>query len=428
LRIDNGTLAVNSDHLRIAIIFHRLGPYHWARLTAAAKIFDIVAIELSAESLEYSWDKIDKPSNFRRVTLFDSAVAGAGRGNAMTRRINDALTAENPLNAVAIPGWSSLGALTTLKWCLRQGVPAILMSESTQSDRRRYFWPERIKAKVVQLFNSAIVGGRAHKEYLVRLGMAEGRVFAGYDVVDNEFFANKADDVRRNPGATRERLNLPVNYFLASSRFLPKKNLVRLLEAYARYRRVAGSGAWDLVLLGDGPLSASIEGHRKVLGLDRCVHLPGFKQYDELPIYYALAGAFAHASVSEPWGLVVNEAMASGLPIIVSKKCGCVSELLAEGRNGFSFAPEDVNGLADLLLRMAALPDVEREGMAQASREIIASWSVERFANGLRGAVRAAKCAPRKKIQPSAKLLLSSLIFARRTKPTMFAPASSRWI
>jgi len=78
----------------------------------------------------------------------------------------------------------------------------------------------------------------------VTLGMAEGRIFAGYDVVDNEFFANKADEVRRNPGASRERLNLPINYFLASARFLPKKNLVRLLEAYARYHRVTGNDAW----------------------------------------------------------------------------------------------------------------------------------------------------------------------------------------
>ena len=156
------------------------------------------------------------------------------------------------------------------------------------------------------------------------------------------------------------------------------------------------------------------------------MHLPGFVQYEELPMYYALAGAFVHASISEPWGLVVNEAMASGLPLIVSRKCGCVPELLEEARNGFSFSPEDVDELATLLLRMAAFSDAERELMGRRSSRIVDSWSVERFANGLRDAVTAAECAPRKSNLAMAKFLLSGLILARTAVPNWFRRASSR--
>ena len=223
----------------------------------------------------------------------------------------------------------------------------------------------------------------------------------------------------------RKEYGLPENYFLACARFIEKKNLFTLLRAYRGYRKAARESAWDLVLLGEGPLRSDLCHLIFDLHLHDFVLLPGFKQYEELPVFYALAGAFVHASRSEPWGLVVNEAMASGLPIIVSNKCGCVPELLEEGRNGFSFAPEDVDGLAHLLLRMADLPDMEREQMARRSQQIIASWSVERFAYGLRGAVETAECTPRRKVRPIAKLLLSSLILARLARPKTSERASS---
>src|SRR5438034_9827058 len=80
------------------------------------------------------------------------------------------------------------------------------------------------------------------------------------------------------------------------------------------------------------------------------VHLPGFKQYEELPIFYGLADAFIHASISEPWGLVVNEAMASGLPVLVSIACGCEGDLVKEKVNGFSFNPVRFGKIAQLML------------------------------------------------------------------------------
>ena len=119
----------------------------------------------------------------------------------------------------------------------------------------------------------------------------------------------------------------------------------------------------------------------------------------------------------------MNEAMASGLPLIVSKQCGCVPELLEEGKNGFSFSPQNVDKLADSLLRMAALSDAESELMGRTSRKIIASWSVERFAEGLRDAVTAAECAPRKSNLAAATFLVSWLILARSTMPNWADPS-----
>ncbi|MEJ0001125.1 MAG: glycosyltransferase [Verrucomicrobiota bacterium] len=131
-------------------------------------------------------------------------------------------------------------------------------------------------------------------------------------------------------------------------------------------------------------------------GLREDVRLPGFRQYGDLPLYYALAGAFIHASTIEPWGLVVNEAAASGLPLLVSDRCGCAPELVGDGENGFTFAPENVEDLARKMAQLAA-PDFPRKAFAAASRARVAAWGPERFGRGVAEglpAVLAGKPAP----------------------------------
>jgi glycosyltransferase involved in cell wall biosynthesis len=151
-----------------------------------------------------------------------------------------------------------------------------------------------------------------------------------------------------------------------------------------------------------------------MLGLDGSVRLPGFVQYDGLRALYARAGAFILPSVSDPWGLVVNEAMAAGLPVLVSNRCGCAPDLVEEGRNGFTFDPYDIEGLARLMLRMSSMSDAERAAMGQASREIIRRWTPETFATNLMKVVEVALAAPRPKATLLDKLLLWALIHRPR--------------
>jgi glycosyltransferase involved in cell wall biosynthesis len=253
-------------------------------------------------------------------------------------------------------------------------------------------------------------------------------VFLGYDAVDNDYFAAETAKWRKQKIENRNQKSegknqfqlsaFPIStfentpFFLASARFIEKKNLPRLIQAYARYRELAqiedrrskmedGGGKsesgkqkaeiWNLVLLGDGPLRKEIELRIADCGLRNSVLLPGFKQYPDLPAYYAHAGAFIHASTTEQWGLVVNEAMASGLPVLVSNRCGCAAELVQEGVNGFTFDPLNVEQLAQLMLRISDFRfPISDFGVASA--RIIAGWGPERFASGL---MQAAECALR---------------------------------
>jgi 1,2-diacylglycerol 3-alpha-glucosyltransferase len=404
----------------IAILFDRLGPYHWARLQAAARLFPVVAVETCAFTREYQWERIDEPREFDRVTLFDDISDDRRPKRALLReKMTKALREADPVVAM-IPGWATPASLIALEWCLQNQRPAVVMSESNAFDEKRYALAESIKRIVVSLFSAGLAGGQLQMEYLIALGLPRNRVFTGYDVVDNEHFRQNGEEVRSQASEARRKYGLPENYFLASARFVPKKNLPTLICAYARYRQLAGNrddgqrtthnGPWDLVLLGDGLLRADLCRLISDLRLDGHVHLPGFVQYRELPAYYALADVFVHASITEQWGLVVNEAMATGLPVIVSNRCGCVPDLVVEGKNGFTFDPKSVKSLGKLMLDMCRLSKRRLEEMRGESRRIIEGFTPSHFATGAERAINAAKGAPIRRTSLFSSLLVKALI------------------
>jgi 1,2-diacylglycerol 3-alpha-glucosyltransferase len=379
----------------IAIVFHHIGPYHHARLNAAADGLSVIGIEWSAKGYD-AWGAADIPVRYHKISLFSEATDGYPGKAELRQAFCWALEQAKP-DVVAVNGWNNFGSLAAANCCVARGIPMVVMSESARGDELRTWWKEMLKRRIVDLYSAALVGGQRHIDYLVELGMPRERIFTGYDVVDNEYFRQRAEEVRSQRSDVREKYGLPENYFLASARFIPKKNLPRLITAYSEYRQtseLAGSAAWDLVLLGDGPLRETLNTQLSTLNLQPHVHLPGFKQYDELPVYYALAKAFVHASTTEQWGLVVNEAIASGLPVIVSDRCGCVPELV--NRNGFTFDPFDEQELVERLSQMASLSDDERKSLSDASYGISANFAPKRFGEGLEQAARLALTHPRK--------------------------------
>ena len=405
----------------VAVVFHHIGPYHHARLNAAADRVSVTGIEWSAKGYD-RWGAPDSPPRYQKVSLFSEATDYYPRKAELRRAFWSALEQANP----EVNGWNNFGSLAAAKCCVERGVPMVVMSESARDDEPRTWWKETIKRQIVGLYSAALIGGQRHVEYLVELGMPRERIFTGYDVVDNAYFRRRAEEVRSQKSEVRQKYGLPENYFLASARFIEKKNLPRLIKAYAKYRQRSsafaatadrevgrqrsevsnGNAPWDLVLLGDGPLREALNSQLSTLNLHRHVHLPGFKQYEELPVYYALAKAFVHPSTTEQWGLVVNEAIASGLPVIVSERCGCVPELV--GDNGFTFDPLNEDELTARLLDMTSLSDDERRRLEDASYRIAANVAPERFGEALEQAAQLVRSDSRKTSLLS-RMLIKSL-------------------
>jgi glycosyltransferase involved in cell wall biosynthesis len=394
--------------MRCVLIWRDIGGYHAARSRAANDI-----ASLSVDTIEM----LDRPEypEFRAPAVADSpftrhdlGLAAPLRAAAARRALHAKLDQVAP-DVVFTPGWSMLESLLAIEWCVLNSIPLVIMSESTRDDAIRSSAREHAKRRVVALASAALVGGRPQADYLAELGLPRERIFLGYDAVDNDHFAGGAEAARAAkaapPGigpAWHGRT------FLASARFVPKKNLPRLVEAFHRYRQAAGAAAWPLVLLGDGPMRAELERRRAALGLKASLAMPGFRPYAELPLYYGAAGAFVLASTTEQWGLVVNEAMASGLPVLVSDRCGCAPDLVETGRNGYTFDPHDADALARLMLEVAS-DACDRAAMGAASRAIVARWGPDRFAAGFEAAARAALAAPERRASVADRMLLRAL-------------------
>jgi glycosyltransferase involved in cell wall biosynthesis len=401
------------DKPRIAVVFHHIGPYHHARLNTAADRLSVTGFEWSAKGYD-AWGAAESPARYHKVSLFPEATAHCPGNAKLKQAFWTALEQARP-DVVAVNGWNNFGSLISANCCVHRGIPMVVMSESSRQDEHRTSWKEAIKRRIAGLYSAALVGGQRHVEYLAQLGMPRERIFTGYDVVDNEYFRQKAEEVRSQRSEVRQKYALAENYFLASARFIEKKNLARLVQAYAEYRRRSevrsqksevgnDKAPWDLMVLGEGPLRETLNSQLSTLNLNEHVHLPGFKPYDELPVYYALANAFVHASTTEQWGLVVNEAIASGLPVIVSNRCGCAPELV--NGNGFTFDPTNEDELATRLLEMASLSDEDRKQLGDNSYRIAANFAPERFGEGLERAASVAMGVPQKRFGVMDRVLL----------------------
>ncbi|MDX2174864.1 MAG: glycosyltransferase [Candidatus Sumerlaeia bacterium] len=280
--------------------------------------------------------------------------------------------------AVAIPGYSRRACREALAWCLRRRVPAILMTDSKADDFPRRAPGESVKAALLRGFSAALVSGSRSREYIQALGF-DGAVRDGYDVVDVEVFRPGADPPTPPPG-------IPPRYWLAVARMVPRKGHAAALDAYGSYRRIADSPL-PLVLVGDGPQREGLEQQCRDRGFATSVHFAGGLPPGDVAALYQRAAGLLHLAERDQWGLVIGEAIASGLPVIASPGAGAAWDLIVEGRNGFVVDPARPALAAERMIDCEA----RRAEFSAESLRIAAAWGPERFAAHLWELVELAK-------------------------------------
>jgi 1,2-diacylglycerol 3-alpha-glucosyltransferase len=397
--------------MTVAVCFTNFGPYHLARLRALADRLGtagirLVAYEVAGRERTYPWLPDRNIEVFEWITFFPERVLETIAPTDCRRAMVLALDRDQP-DVLCLVGYARPESMAAARWARRQRRPAILLSESQAIDRPRSCWKELIKMRRIRHFDAALVGGPTHRDYLVRLGMPAERIVLGYNAVDNSYFTVGAQRWRNS---AMGRTGLPAApFFLTVCRFAAEKNLVHLVRAFARYREQSNPlSAWDLVLCGGGPGSAEVDDVIARSGCAAAIHRPGFLQADALTRWYGHAEAFVLPSLSEPWGLVVNEAAASGLPLLVSRRAGCAATLVPEpdGTTGGQFDPLDLEEMTTKLAWIASLPQEDRRAMGERAAQVVSAWGPDCFARGVIEAIELTK--PQRQLPAHTALITSS--------------------
>jgi len=365
--------------MRIAVVVPTAGPYWEARGRALAAHPRVEACLLAVAARERSYGWESRPSAWRVIApgLYEDLD-----WRRAARAVVDTLAAFRP-EAVLTMGYSDPLMRHVARWAKARGIISLAAWDTSRADRPRAWWKEEVKRRIVRrLFDGTFATGPGSWAYAREMGFPKERIATGLAVADNAFFARRAAQARADlPRASTER-DIEADFFLYVGRFAPEKNLRRLLEAYGRYRAGKPEQCWELVLVGEGEERGALEA-MIAEGCLEGVRLGPWAGIEELAVWYGLASCFILPSLREPWGLVVNEAMAAGLPVLVSERCGCVPELVEEGGNGFVFDPLDAEALAGLMSRMATIEPPAREGMGRRSEEIISGYTPETWAESL---------------------------------------------
>ncbi len=371
---------------RMAIITEIIAPYRVPVFNALARnpaIEPYIIFLSETDSSLRQWPVYKDELQFRYRVLPNWRRRVAGYNLLLNKGLYRELERVSP-QTVICGGYNYLASWQAAFWCEQHNVPLVLWTESTAYDRRHH-WPvvERLKRRFLRCCDACVVPGRSAFEYLSALQVPARIVVTAPDAVDNKFFATAAEAARAQAAFYRQQRKLPDRFFLCAGRLIAAKGVFDLIEAYAGLAPDIRSQV-GLVFAGNGVAQSELQRRATRISPGR-IQFAGFLEREELAIHYGLADVLVFPTRTDPWGLVVNEAMACGLPVITTSVAGCAADLVEDGENGFVVRPGAVGELLaamDLLARDCKL----RQRFAARSAEKIRNNSPEACAQGLANA------------------------------------------
>lgn len=374
--------------MSVLLALHRVGPYHHARFQAAAQLLGqpLHVLETRPGSNEYPW-KFSSDNQDYCMTRLSPNVDNPEDdlpGLQLKRQLASVLEQVKPRVVVTV-GWADRAYLQLLLLAHQQNIPLVLISDSRSCDQPRLRIKEFVKAQILRGYSAAVVAGTQSGNYLHQLGFNRQGLFRPWDVVDNNLFSRLAKQYSSSGMSNRP--------FLCVGRFIAEKNHQLLLQAYSIYQNQGGRRA--LLLVGSGPLLNSLELQRQELFDPGSVSIIPFEQLKDLTKRYANSFALILASFKDTWGLVVNEAMSAGLPVIVSNACGCVDDLVIDQKTGLVFQSNSPIDLATCLWKLEHQSSFDRHEMIAQARLQVEQFKPSDFAEGLQRACNYAVINPK---------------------------------
>ncbi len=286
-------------------------------------------------------------------------------------------------DAVVVHGYNSLTMLLAVGWCNRHGVPVLMRSDSNiQIERvkpRLHLMAKRmVLAFLVKRITAFLTIGKMNSAYWRYYGALQSQILPASFAIDTEYFGREADRYRADWGRARSENGWQSKFLLLYvGRLVRFKRVDTLIEA-VRLALKDGLNV-ELLIVGDGAERKRLEALASDLAQ---IHFLGFKDWRSLPQYYGVADLLVLPSEDEPWGLVINEAMASGLPVLAVRSAGAARELIDHKRNGF-LTPDGTTPTLVAALKQACTSRNDLSTLGRRARRASRAWAYSPAVEGI---------------------------------------------
>jgi len=351
---------------------------------------DFYAIELFGKGSPYSFDTYENKEQWWTCLFPDKSydeISIATIRETFLNKINEI----NPDVVIAGSIVFFAGALG-LRWAKNNHKKFIMFDDAKPSQIKRNFFVQWVKDLITMQIDGLWLPSKDYNEAYRKFIDKDSLVFYGYNCIDNDLFKFRA------------KREMDFTTIICVARLVPIKNIDYLLRAWKLIEKRRPN--YRLVIIGDGPEFVNLNELTLHMGLKTIVFL-GAVNNSDIPTYFYNSAAFVLPSLSESWGLVVNEAMASGLPILISNKINASNTLLKEGINGFGFEPSNVKNIAEKIISFIDLNIEEKRKMSENSSKIINSMNYENMGEELVSMLTRAKNMHGRKPGPLASMLIN---------------------
>lgn len=333
--------------------------------------------------MQLAWD-VPLTNGYRWVGIPNWSVRpGLGRFFGLVNFGLWRLITEGNFDAIGVSGYAYFSYWLAFLAAKKAKIPILLGTDATQwrHPSGGWWWKRWLKPPVVRLIykhlaDMVIVASTAGKNFIQSMGVPESRISFAPFVADNDYFARQATEDRREK--LRDELKIPQDAYvvLFCGKLVRWKRPVDLLQAFEAVIRSnpAARSRTFLIFAGEGARHRKLQELAQSLGIAEQVRFMGFVNQSRLPEVYAASDLLVLPSEHEAWGVVVNEAMATGIPVVVSDRVGARWDLVRPGETGDIYPMGDIKALEGTLRRFILDSELSKR-MGRSARERMASWS-----------------------------------------------------
>jgi glycosyltransferase involved in cell wall biosynthesis len=374
------------DNMKLAIVTNIISPY---RVSLFSRLSKFTGIELTvysgAKTHKHRKWVIKDENDFKHKVLKGIVVNLATKSNdPICLHIQPSIFYElykDKIDVVICVGYTPFTPIISFLFCKIFKKPFILWCGTTMQSEQSKKNPFNrfVKKIIIKKSNACLAYGSYAKDFLIKYGAKDKNIFICSNAVDNEFFFKCTKRYKKETGQIKKQLVVGQNkIILYIGQLIDRKGIFDLLKAFKLVKKEIQNVS--LLIIGSGPIEIKLKQYCRENKLTDVLFM-GFKQKDELIKHYAIADIFVLPSSNEVWGLVINEAMACGLPIITTNQVGASGDIVKNGVNGYIIEPKDSEMLSKKMLKILKNDNL-KEQMGQRSRQIIEDWGIKQGLNG----------------------------------------------